>query len=86
MTVAVGAEIDERPTRAHPLLTVLRRPEVGALVAAVAIFLFFSLSTQAFLTPAGISTWLYSASLFGIMAVAVALLMIGGSSTSRPAR
>ena len=78
MTVAVGAEIDERPTRAHPLLTVLRRPEVGALVAAVAIFLFFSLSTQAFLTPAGISTWLYSASLFGIMAVAVALLMIGG--------
>ncbi|WP_104171544.1 ABC transporter permease [Cryobacterium sp. M23] len=78
MTVAVGAGIDERPTRAHPLLTLLRRPEVGALVAAVAIFLFFSLSTQAFLTPAGISTWLYSASLFGIMAVAVALLMIGG--------
>ncbi|TFC24919.1 ABC transporter permease [Cryobacterium sp. TMT2-18-3] len=78
MTVAVGAGIDERPGRVHPLLTLLRRPEVGALVAALAIFLFFSLSTQAFLTPAGISTWLYSASLFGIMAVAVALLMIGG--------
>ncbi|TFC71567.1 ABC transporter permease [Cryobacterium sp. TMT1-62] len=78
MTVAVGAGIDERPTRAHPLPTLLRRPEVGALVATLAIFLFFSLSTQAFLTPAGISTWLYSASLFGIMAVAVALLMIGG--------
>ncbi|TFB64621.1 ABC transporter permease [Cryobacterium sp. Hz7] len=78
MTVAVNAGIDERPTRAHPLPTLLRRPEVGALVATLAIFLFFSLSTQAFLTPAGISTWLYSASLFGIMAVAVALLMIGG--------
>lgn len=78
MTVAVGAGIDERPTRAHPLPTLLRRPEVGALVATLAIFLFFSLSTQAFLTSAGISTWLYSASLFGIMAVAVALLMIGG--------
>ncbi|TFC85650.1 ABC transporter permease [Cryobacterium sp. TMT3-29-2] len=78
MTVAVGAGIDERKKRAHPLLTLVRRPEIGALVAALAIFLFFSVSTQAFLTPAGISTWLYSASLFGIMAVAVALLMIGG--------
>ena len=78
MPVAAGAGIEERQARAHPLLTRQRRPEVGALVAAVAIFLFFSLSTTAFLTPAGISTWLYSASLFGIMAVAVALLMIGG--------
>ena len=61
-----------------PALTLLRRPEVGAAVAALAVFVFFSVSTQAFLTPAGVSTWLYSASLFGIMAVAVALLMIGG--------
>jgi len=61
-----------------PLRTLLRRPELGALVAALGIFLFFSLTTDVFLSPAGISTWLYSASLFGIMAVAVALLMIGG--------
>nr|WP_221244280.1 ABC transporter permease [Cryobacterium roopkundense] len=56
----------------------LRRPEIGAAVAALAIFTFFSLMAPVFLTPAGVSTWLYSASLFGIMAVAVALLMIGG--------
>lgn len=75
-TVSQGA--DERIRKAGPLITMLRRPEVGAAVAALAIFLFFSLSTQTFLTPAGVSTWLYSSSLFGVMAVAVALLMIGG--------
>ncbi|KFF58779.1 ribose ABC transporter permease, partial [Cryobacterium sp. MLB-32] len=56
----------------------LRRPEIGAFVAALAIFVFFSLTTDVFLSAAGVSTWLYSASLFGIMAVAVAMLMIGG--------
>jgi simple sugar transport system permease protein len=69
---------DERIRKTGPLITMLRRPEVGAAVAALAIFLFFSFVTQTFLTPAGVSTWLYSSSLFGIMAVAVALLMIGG--------
>ncbi|MFC5931207.1 ABC transporter permease [Cryobacterium melibiosiphilum] len=56
----------------------LRRPELGALVAALGVFVFFSLTNSVFLSPAGVSTWLYSSSLFGIMAVAVALLMIGG--------
>jgi len=78
MTLAAGAVTDERVTRTSPARTLLRRPEVGAAVAALAVFIFFSVFTQAFLTPAGVSTWLYSASLFGIMAVAVALLMIGG--------
>jgi len=51
---------------------------MGAAAAALLIFVFFSAIAPVFLTPAGVSTWLYSASLFGIMAVAVALLMIGG--------
>ncbi|MFT2818119.1 ABC transporter permease [Leifsonia sp. A12D58] len=72
------AVTDERVRQTSPFVTLLRRPEVGAAVAALAIFAFFSVTTQAFLTPAGISTWLYSSSLFGIMAVAVAMLMIGG--------
>ena len=55
-----------------------RRPETGAFVAALAVFAYFALTTDAFLSPAGAATWLYSASLFGIMAVAVAMLMIGG--------
>ncbi len=36
------------------------------------------MTTSVFATPAGASTWLRSASTIGIMAVAVALLMIGG--------
>ncbi len=78
MTLAAPAVTGERGAKPRPAFTLLRRPEVGAAVAALAVFVFFSVSTQAFLTPAGVSTWLYSASLFGIMAVAVALLMIGG--------
>jgi len=76
-TGAPGAA-DERLARTHPLVRLLRRPEIGALVAALAIFVYFSVATSAFLSPAGAATWLYSASLFGIMAVAVAMLMIGG--------
>ncbi len=56
----------------------LRRPEVGAAVAALGIFFFFSTTTNAFLTGPGVATWLYSASLYGVMAVAGSLLMIGG--------
>lgn len=69
---------DERLAARHPVARLLRRPEMGALVAALAIFGYFSLATTSFLSPAGAATWLYSASLFGIMAVAVAVLMIGG--------
>ncbi|WP_105036146.1 ABC transporter permease [Cryobacterium aureum] len=78
MTLTAPAVTDERIKPAGLVIKLLRRPEVGAAVAALAIFTFFSVATQAFLTPAGVATWLYSASLFGIMAVAVALLMIGG--------
>ena len=67
-----------RLTTASLVSRMLRRPEVGAAAAAVTVFVFFSLTTEAFLTAGGVATWLDSASLFGIMAVAVGLLMIGG--------
>jgi simple sugar transport system permease protein len=69
---------DERVGRHARLAAVLRRPEVGALAAAVVIFLYFSFTTTAFALPAGASTWIFFSSSFAIMAVAVALLMIGG--------
>ena len=77
-TVAAAAKPDERLARTNRLVLLLRRPEVGAAIAALAIFIFFSVVTDSFLSVAGVSTWLYSASLFGIMAVPVAMLMIGG--------
>ncbi len=69
---------DERISSTSSLAKLLKRPEIGALVAALAIFAFFAVSTEVFATPAGASTWLRGASTIGIMAVAVALLMIGG--------
>ena len=69
---------DERVAPTGALGRVLKRPEVGALVAAVVVFVFFAVQTDVFATPSGASTWLRSASTIGIMAVGVALLMIGG--------
>lgn len=77
MTAATAAP-DERLSSTSLLTRVLKRPEVGALVAAVAVFVFFAVITDTFATARGASTWLQSASTIGIMAVAVALLMIGG--------
>ena len=69
---------DERVGRHAGLAAVLRRPAVGAFVAALIIFLYFSFSTTAFALPQGASTWIFTSSGFAIMAVAVGLLMIGG--------
>jgi simple sugar transport system permease protein len=60
------------------LAGLLRRPELGALGAAVAIFGFFALEAPAFATREGIANVLDPSSTLGIMAVVVALLMIGG--------
>lgn len=69
----------EEPAERKSLLTILiHRPEVGALVAALAIFVFFFAVAEPFRSVAAFSTVLYDSSTIGIMAVGVALLMIGG--------
>lgn len=63
----------------NPLLSrLIVRPEIGAGLGALVVFVFFSAVTDRFLGPLGVATWLDDASTLGIMAVAVALLMIGG--------
>jgi simple sugar transport system permease protein len=57
---------------------ILARPEVGALVAAVVIFVFFISVAPAFRSGASFLTVLYQSSTIGIVAVAVGMLMIGG--------
>ncbi|WP_067802925.1 ABC transporter permease [Actinomadura formosensis] len=69
---------DERLARRSPLRRLLGRPELGALLGAVALFVFFSIVADAFLRAGSFSTVLYASSTFGIMAVGVSLLMIGG--------
>lgn len=76
--MATTTTVDERVASTSTLTKLMKRPEIGALVAAVALFIFFATTTSAFATASGASTWMRGASTIGIMAVAVALLMIGG--------
>jgi simple sugar transport system permease protein len=69
---------DERIKEQNKLQRLLIRPEMGALVGAVAIFIFFAVVAPPFRTPEALATVLYASSTIGIMACAVALLMIGG--------
>ncbi|BCJ48907.1 ribose ABC transporter permease [Actinoplanes sp. NBRC 14428] len=66
--------------RAVPGLSgrLLARPEVGALVAAALIFVFFLAAAPAFRSAESFFTVLYQSSTIGIVAVGVGMLMIGG--------
>jgi len=70
--------VDERIGRRNPLQKLLGRPEVGALVGAIVLFIFFASVSQTFIQPNALATVLYGSSTIGIMAVGVSLLMIGG--------
>ncbi|MFM9614423.1 ABC transporter permease [Streptomyces niveiscabiei] len=72
------ATTDERLLETSPLRRLLGRPELGSVVGAIAVFLFFAITADSFLRAASLSTVLYASSTIGIMAVPVALLMIGG--------
>ncbi len=69
---------DERIGKRNPLQKLLGRPEVGALVGAIVLFVFFASVSQTFIQPNAFATVLYGSSTIGIMAVGVSLLMIGG--------
>ncbi|WP_067500794.1 ABC transporter permease [Actinoplanes sp. TFC3] len=70
----------EQPVRPRSSIgnRLLVRPEVGALVAALVIFVFFLAAAPAFRSAESFFTVLYQASTIGIVAVGVGLLMIGG--------
>lgn len=72
--------MDERLRQSHPLRKVLARPELGALGGAVVVWAFFATiaGDQGFLSLRGTATYLEVAAELGILAAAVALLMIGG--------
>jgi simple sugar transport system permease protein len=69
---------DERITRKSLLGRLMGRPEVGALAGAIVIYVFFFAIAPPFRDANSLSTVLYVSSTYGIPAVAVALLMIGG--------
>jgi len=69
---------DERVAKRSTLQNLLGRPEVGALVGAIVLFVFFAAVSPTFTQPNALATILYGSSTIGIMAVGVSLLMIGG--------
>jgi simple sugar transport system permease protein len=69
---------DERVVRRSLLSRLLTRPEVGALLGAIVIYIVFFAVAPPFRDADSLSTVLYVSSTYGIPAVAVALLMIGG--------
>ncbi|WP_328843828.1 ABC transporter permease [Streptomyces sp. NBC_00258] len=54
------------------------RPEIGALIAAIAVYVFFFAVASPFREAGSLANVLYESSVMGIMALPVALLMIGG--------
>src|SRR5262249_20587832 len=72
---------DERVARVGFLARLLKRPDSGAFLGAVAVWVLFAITARSvnWATDFGIwSSWLNTAAYDGIVAVPVALLMIGG--------
>src|SRR6266566_7450830 len=78
MSVITG----ERVVRANPLRRLLVRPETGAVAGSIAVWIFFAIigvvQDNGFLSPRGTSSYLSVSAELAILAVPVALLMIGG--------
>lgn len=58
---------------------ILRRPETGALIGTLGVFVFFAIfGGERFLSSGGTASWLNVAAELGIIAIPVGLLMISG--------
>lgn len=69
---------DERVKERNRLQRILIRPEMGAGIGAIGIFIAFLVVAAPFREASSLATVLYASSTIGIMACGVALLMIGG--------
>ena len=73
-----GTRADERIAHRGPMRRWLISPEIGALIGAVVVWAFLWGNGETFGTAGTTLNWLDVAAPYGIMATAVALLMIGG--------
>jgi len=82
MTSATPLQPAAGIVKASPFATLgslVRRPEAGSLIGAIAVFVFFIVfGGETFLSPAGFSSWLNVAAEIGIVALPIGLLMIAG--------
>jgi simple sugar transport system permease protein len=77
---AVDTLADGRHAPESQIRRLLRRPEAGALFAAIAVYAFFAAATREtnFVSFDGTAAWLNSAAELGIIGVAVGVLLIAG--------
>src|SRR3954449_5099790 len=78
---AASVTADERLIRVSRLSRLLSRPDIGAMIGAVVVWLAFGYFARAadwLGDPAIAAGWTAQAAQYGIVAVPVALLMIGG--------
>ncbi|WP_339127692.1 ABC transporter permease [Streptomyces sp. f51] len=76
---APGPPAADGPSARRPLvLRLLARPEVGVFLGAAAVFVFFLIAAPSLRSGGSMATVLYQSSTIGLMALPVALLMIGG--------
>ena len=77
---AAPPPVEERVRRVSPIRKLLVRPEMGSIAGAIAVWIFFAIvaGNNGFLSLRGTSSYLSVSADIGIVAVAVALLMIGG--------
>ncbi|QTE02319.1 ABC transporter permease [Streptomyces cyanogenus] len=71
-------QTDGRTARRPLALRLLARPEVGVFLGAVAVLVFFLITAPPVRDGSSMANILYQSSTIGIMALPVALLMIGG--------
>ncbi|MET7474038.1 ABC transporter permease [Streptomyces sp. NPDC005648] len=71
-------ETDGRTSERPLALRLLARPEVGVFLGAAAVYVFFLIAAPPVRDGGSMATILYQSSTIGIMALPVALLMIGG--------
>lgn len=77
-TITTPAGVDDRVSTRSIGARLLSRPEIGSLVGAAVILVFFLITAAPFRDINNTGTILYQAALIGVMAVPVSLLMIGG--------
>ncbi|TDW15007.1 ABC transporter permease [Kribbella kalugense] len=77
-TITSPASADDRVSSRSIGARLLSRPEIGSLVGAAVILVFFLIAAPPFRDINNTGTILYQAALIGVMAVPVSLLMIGG--------
>ncbi|MGV1916247.1 ABC transporter permease [Rhizobium sp. 22-785-1] len=77
--VPAAASADERLRKVGVITQIMRRPELGAVAGLILVMVFFFMTAdRSMFTLAGAMTILAPASQLGILAIAAALLMIGG--------